>query len=141
MKNFLNAALDLLPTAETFERIGRRTLDDLPELFARHVKDVPIVVQDFADEEVLGDMEIDDPYDLLGLYHGIPVGHRETIGVPSGDMDLIFLYRRPILAYARDEGLSLEDTVRHVLIHEIGHHFGLSDDDMEQIEREAEDEK
>jgi predicted Zn-dependent protease with MMP-like domain len=81
-------------------------------------------------------MEIDDAFGLLGLYHGVSLDQRRTHDVPQ-DVDRIFLYRRPILDYWCESGESLEHVVRHVLIHEIGHHFGFSDDDMHAIEESA----
>jgi predicted Zn-dependent protease with MMP-like domain len=79
-------------------------------------------------------MAIESPFDLLGLYHGVPVGHGSEFGPPRQDVDMIFLYRRALLDYWCDTGEPLADIVRNTLIHEIGHHFGYSDDDMEEIE-------
>jgi predicted Zn-dependent protease with MMP-like domain len=121
------------PSADDIERIGRQVLDELPELFRRHVRDVVIAVQDFADEAVLKDLEIESPYDLLGLYHGVPVGHDSSLA-QRDDVDMIFLYRRPLLEYWCETGDPLAAIVHNTLIHEIGHHFGFSDDDMEEIE-------
>jgi predicted Zn-dependent protease with MMP-like domain len=125
------------PSADLIEAIGRRVLDELPPLFRDLVKDVPIRVQDFADEDTLREMEIESPFDLLGLYHGIPVGQRDGFHHPPEQVDMIFLYRRALLDYWCENEITLEHLVRHVLIHEIGHHFGLSDDDMERIEEEG----
>jgi len=122
------------PTADEIERIGRAVLAELPEPFRGHVQGVVIRVQDFADDQTLADMDIEDPFDLLGLYHGVPVGHASEFAPPRQDVDMIFLYRRPLLDYWCDSGLPLADIVRNTLIHEIGHHFGYSDDDMERIE-------
>jgi predicted Zn-dependent protease with MMP-like domain len=122
------------PTAGDIERIGRAVLAELPEPFRGHVRDVVIRVQDFPDDQTLADLGLEDPFDLLGLYHGVPVGHGSEFAPPRQDVDMIFLYRRPLLDYWCDTGLPLADIVRNTLIHEIGHHFGYSDDDMEQIE-------
>jgi predicted Zn-dependent protease with MMP-like domain len=122
------------PTADQIERIGHEVLTELPELFRRHVAGVVIRVQDFPDEQTLKDLEIESPFDLLGLYHGVPVGRGSEFAPPRTDVDMIFLYRRPLLDYWCETEASLEDIVRNTLIHEIGHHFGFSDEDMEGIE-------
>ena len=92
-----------------------------------------IRVEDFPDDETLEDMECETPFDLLGLYRGVDLSRKSVLDTPE-DLDLVFLYRRPILDYWCEVGEDLTHVVRHVLIHEIGHHFGLSDDDMERIE-------
>jgi predicted Zn-dependent protease with MMP-like domain len=122
------------PSADVIERIGRAVLAELPEPFRGHVEGVVIRVQDFADEATLEEMAIESPYDLLGLYHGIPVGHDSALGALRHDVDMIFLYRRALLDYWCETGEPLADIVRNTLIHEIGHHFGYSDDDMDAIE-------
>jgi predicted Zn-dependent protease with MMP-like domain len=122
------------PSAGDIEQIGRLVLDELPEMFRRHVRDVVIVVEDFPDDTTLRDLNLESPFDLLGLYHGVPVGHGSTLAPPRGDVDRIFLYRRPLLEYWCETGEPLAALVRNTLIHEIGHHFGFSDDDMEEIE-------
>ncbi|MFW5834188.1 MAG: metallopeptidase family protein [Pseudomonadota bacterium] len=124
------------PTADDLVRIGEAVLRDLPPPFKDLVGTVPIRVQDFADDATLDDLGIEDPFDLLGLYHGVPIGEQGTGFVPE-TVDMIFLYRRPLLDFWISEELTLEAVVRHVLIHEIGHHFGLSDADMERIEAEV----
>ena len=122
------------PTAAEIERIGRELLAELPALFRAHVQDVVIKVADFPDEETEREMELESPYDLLGLYRGVPVGYGSELGPPRQDVDMIFLYRAPLLQYWCETGEPLEDIVRNTLIHEIGHHFGYSDEDMERIE-------
>ena len=122
------------PTAADIERIGRRVLAELPDLFRAQVRSVVIKVEDFPDEETEREMELESPYDLLGLYRGVPVGHASELGPPRQDVDMIFLYRAPLLNYWCETGEPLEDIVRNTLIHEIGHHFGYSDDDMDAIE-------
>lgn len=124
------------PTADDIERIGRATLDLIPDDLRRHIRDVPIIVQDFAEDEVLDELGIESPYDLLGLYHGTSLDQKLARQV-AHDLDRIFLYRGAILFYWVETGERLGEVVRHVLIHEIGHHFGLSDDDMEAIEAGA----
>jgi predicted Zn-dependent protease with MMP-like domain len=93
-----------------------------------------IKVEDFPDEETEREMELESPYDLLGLYRGVPVGHGSGLGPPRQDVDMIFLYRAPLLNYWCETGEPLDDIVRNTLIHEIGHHFGYSDEDMDAIE-------
>lgn len=121
------------PSADEIERIGREVLDELPEPFRGHVGGVVIRVQDFPDEETLRDLEMESPFDLLGLYQGVPVGRDSTLGPPRAEVDMIFLYRRPILDHWCETGVALEDVVRDTLLHEIGHHFGFSEEDLEAV--------
>lgn len=121
------------PSPEELEAIARRTMQALPAPFAEHLRHVVLLVEDFADDETLDAMAIDDPFDLTGIYEGIPIGEKSV--EHSGTMpDRIRLFRRPIL----DEWAGGEDTlerlVAHVLVHEVGHHFGLSDEDMHRLE-------
>jgi predicted Zn-dependent protease with MMP-like domain len=94
---------------------------------------VIIRVDEFPDEDTEREMDLESPFDLLGLYRGVAIGHKTTSAI-ANDVDMIFLYRRPLLDYWCETGEDLMLLVRHVLIHEIGHHFGLSDEDMERIE-------
>ena len=119
--------------------IAAEALATIPEEFRRHVGNVRIQIDDFPSDEVEKQMELDTPFDLLGLYQGVSMMERGA-GHIANDIDRIFLYRRPILDYWCESGEDLPHIVRHVLIHEIGHHFGLSDDDMEAIEAKAEEE-
>ena len=122
------------PSLDDLERIGKDVLETLPSSFTRHLGGVVIKVEDFPDEVTLAAMEMESPYDLLGLYHGVPVGHDRGFDAPPEQPDMIFLYRRPLLAYWCDHDFSLSAIIENTLIHEIGHHFGLSDDDMDRIE-------
>jgi predicted Zn-dependent protease with MMP-like domain len=97
---------------------------------------VVIRVEDFPDDETAEAMELESPFDLLGLYRGVALP-RQSVSALRAGIDMIFLYRRPILDYWCETGDDLYDIVRHVLIHEIGHHFGFSDDDMARIEGDA----
>jgi len=121
------------PDIAHFEAVAAATLDGLPQLYRDWLTDVIIRIEEFASDEVLADMGIDHSYGLLGLYQGRPVGEK-SFDI-SGDLpDMIFLYRQPILALWCEGEDTLEHIIAHVLIHEIGHHFGLSDADMERIE-------
>ena len=124
------------PSLEHIEAIADRAFATIPDELRRHVKGVVIRVEDFCDEETEREMELETPFDLLGLYRGVSLDRKSVSATPS-DVDMIFLYRRPILDYWCDSGEDLEHIVRHVLIHEIGHHFGFSDEDMEAIEAGA----
>lgn len=124
------------PSAADIEALARASLQRLPEPFAAHLKEVVLTVEDLADEATLSDMGIDDPFELTGLYHGLPVGDKSV--EHSGTLpDRIFLYRRAILDEWAAEGESLEHLVHHILVHEVGHHFGLSDEAMHALEDEA----
>jgi predicted Zn-dependent protease with MMP-like domain len=121
------------PTAEEIEAIARRTLDALPQPFAQSLPDIVLLVEDFADERTLRDMGIEDPFELSGLYEGVPLTERSVD--QSGTLpETIRLFRRPILDEWADSEDTLEHLVAHVLIHEVGHHFGLSDEDMHALE-------
>ena len=124
------------PSLSDIEKIADRAMGTIPNELRRHVEGVVIRVEDFCDEETEREMELESPFDLLGLYRGISLDQKSTISTPH-DVDMIFLYRRPLLDYWCESGEDFEHVVRHVLIHEIGHHFGFSDADMESIEEGA----
>jgi predicted Zn-dependent protease with MMP-like domain len=125
------------PSVDEIEAIARAALDRLPEPFARSLGDVVLLVEDYADDATLDTMGIDDPFELTGLYEGIPLTERSV--EQSGTLpERIFLYRRPILDEWASGEDSLEHLVAHVLIHEVGHHFGLSDDDIHALEESVE---
>lgn len=126
------------PDADTIEAIARATIARLPGQFAVHLDDIVFAVEEYADDETLADLGLEHPLDLSGLYHGRPLGEKSSMD--SGTMpDRIVLYRRAILEEWIETGVRLDDLVAHVTIHEIGHHFGLSDDDMHALEDSAED--
>ncbi|MEA1014035.1 metallopeptidase family protein [Sphingosinicella sp. LY1275] len=111
----------------------------MPELFRRHLEGVVLRVEDFAEEDVLRELGIEEPFDLTGLYTGRPVGEQSSM--LSGELPaMIHLYRRPLLDEWAETGVSLEDLITHVIVHEAGHHFGFSDADMHAIEDAAGDE-
>jgi len=124
------------PSIDDFERMAHKAFAGLPEKFRALCGDVPFVVQEFPDEDVIDDMNLESDFDILGLFQGDDLAAREGHG-GRPEPTMIFLYRRPILDYWAENGGTLGDIVRHVIIHEIGHHFGLSDDDMEEIEGRA----
>ena len=121
------------PSADEIEAIARSALGALPEPFASHLSDVVLLGEDFADDETLEAMGIEEPFDLTGIYEGIPLTERSVD--QSGTLpDRIRLFRRPILDEWASGEDSLEHLVAHVLVHEVGHHFGLSDEDMHALE-------
>lgn len=123
----------LAPDAQRIEAIARATIAKLPPEFARHLGDVVPKIEEFADDDILAEMGIESPFELTGLYTGLPVGSKSVDH--SGTLpDMIHLYRRAILDEWVETGVTLEALVAHVVIHEIGHHFGLSDDDMHALE-------
>lgn len=123
------------PTLAEIELIAAQELARIPDELRRHVGNVAIRVEDFCDEETEREMGLESPFDLLGLYRGTALPRKSVFDVRT-QPDMIFLYRRPLLDYWCEHGLDLAAVVRHVLIHEIGHHFGFSDEDMERIERD-----
>ena len=124
------------PTVADLEAVAREAYAGVPIELRRFVRNVIVRVQDFPDDETMEDLECESPFDLLGLYRGVDLSQKSVLDTPE-DVDMIFLYRRPILDYWCEAGEDLTHVVRHIMIHEIGHHFGLSDDDMERIEAEA----
>ena len=121
------------PSADEIEAIARAALAALPAPFADSLGDVVLLVEEFADDETLSAMDIDDPFELSGIYEGVPLTERSVD--QSGTLpERIRLFRRPILDEWAGGDDTLEHLIAHVLIHEVGHHFGLSDDDMHALE-------
>lgn len=121
------------PSADEIEAVARATIARLPEAFRRHLVDVVLLVEDWADDETLAELGVEHPLDLTGVYVGRPVGEKSSLD--SGAMpDRIHLYRRAILDEWCETGVRFDALVAHVTIHEIGHHFGLSDADMHAFE-------
>lgn len=124
------------PSLADFEGLAQEAWNKLPAEFRSLAGDVVIRVEDFAADDVLDDMDIDDPFDLTGLYQGVSLDKQSVSDAPR-EPDMVFLFRRPILDEWASGDEELGHLVAHVLIHEIGHHFGFSDEDMEGIEAEA----
>lgn len=122
------------PSAGEMETLARAALARIPEPFAAYLADVVLVIEEFADEATLRDMGMEDPFELTGLYSGRPVGEKDGFMSELPQPDTIHLYRRPLLDEWVDTGVSLEALITHVVVHEVGHHFGLSDDDMHALE-------
>ncbi len=124
------------PSAEEIAAIARDAMAHLPEPFASHLRDVVLQIDEYADDALLAQLEVEHPLDLTGVYEGIPIGQRSV--EMSGTMpDRIRLFRQAILVEWAEEGEPFEHLVRHILIHEVGHHFGLSDADMHALEEQA----
>lgn len=124
------------PSIADFEALAQAAVERLPDLFRNHLRSVLLRIEDFPDADVIAEMELESEWDLLGLYQGRHVGMKGD--EPSGALpDMIFLYRRPLLEEWCDGEDSLEALVTHVLVHEVGHHFGLSDEAMDRIAASA----
>jgi predicted Zn-dependent protease with MMP-like domain len=127
----------LAPSLDDFAALADRAYAALPDEFRKLVGDVVFQVADFADEDVLEELGLEDAFELTGLYQGVSLAQRSLFD-PSPAAAMVFLYRRPILDEWAERGdLSLGELIGHVLVHEIGHHFGLSDDDIERVEDSA----
>ena len=126
----------LAPTLADLEALAAEAWDRLPGEFRHLCGDVVIRVEEFALDEVLDTLGIDSPFDLMGLYQGVDLARKSVMDTPQGP-DMVVLYRRALLDYWAENEETLGDLVTHVLIHEIGHHFGLSDEDMERVEADA----
>ncbi len=124
------------PSLAEFEAIADAAYRRLPGRFRALTGELLVRVEDFPTDEVLDSLGIESPFDLLGLYSGVDLARKSVMDIASLP-DMVFLYRRPILDYWAEHEETLGHIVTHVLVHEIGHHFGLSDADMEHIESEA----
>ena len=124
------------PSLGDIEALAERALGTIPAELKRHLGNIVIRVDEFPDEEVEEEMELESPFDILGLYRGVALPHK-SVASTRADADLVFLYRRPILDYWCETGEDLYRIVRNVLIHEFGHHFGFSDEDMDRLEADG----
>ena len=134
----MNRRFGTPPSLDEMEALARAALARLPEPFSSHLADIVLRVEDFADDdETLAELGIEDVFALSGVYEGLPLGQKES-GAVAAMPDRIRLFRQPILdEWIEREDETLEHLVAHVLIHEVGHHFGLSDDDMKALEEGA----
>jgi predicted Zn-dependent protease with MMP-like domain len=127
------------PSLAEFEALAQAAFAGLPEEFRRLCEGVTVAVDDFPEDSVLDELGLEGPFDLLGLFQGVGLaqgGGAATLATGQSP-NRVWLYRRPLLDYWAEHEETLGDLVTHVLVHEIGHHFGLSDSDMERIEAEA----
>ncbi len=126
-----------MPSADDIDAIARRTLSRLPSPFAETLRDIVLMVEPIATPEATRRLGLDHPMQLSGLYEGVSLNHQSV--EQSGTLpERITLFTRPILAEWRSTAVSLDQLVAHIVIHEVGHHFGFSDDDMHALETEAE---
>ncbi len=125
------------PTLEDFEALAEAAFAALPARFRNLSGNLIIRIEDFPDDEVIEAMELESPFDLLGLFTGIGLAEGPAVAESGTQPNIIWLYRRPILDYWAEHEETLAAVVTHVLVHEVGHHFGLSDADMAKIESEA----
>jgi predicted Zn-dependent protease with MMP-like domain len=128
----------LSPSLEEIELLAMEIYANLPDTFRKLTGEIVIQVAEFPPEEIMDDLALETPFDLLGLFEGRGIAERWNPDTGVGP-NRITLYRRAILDYWSENEETLGDIVAHVLIHEIGHHFGLSDDDMVRIESNADD--
>lgn len=126
-----------IPSPSDIEVIARRTLDRLPSPFAESLEDVVLLIEEVAGESTARRLGLRHPMQLSGLYEGVPL-NRQSIQQSGMLPERITLYRRPIIAEWQSTRVSLEQLVSHIVIHEVGHHFGFSDDDMHALEDEDE---
>ena len=125
------------PSLGDFAALAEAAFAALPDDFRALAGAVTFAIADFPDDEVLADLKAQTPFDLLGLFEGIGLAHADAVPASGAMANRVWLYRRPILDYWAEHEETLEAIVTHVLVHEIGHHFGLSDADMEALEAKA----
>ncbi len=122
------------PSLDEFEQLARQAFKALPKSFRELAGEVTFSVDEFPEDDVVDELGLESPFDLLGLFQGIGMAHASATPSTGALPNRIWIFRRPILDYWVEQDETLEAIVSHVLIHEIGHHFGLSDDDMDAIE-------
>ncbi len=126
---------DAPPSLADLDDLAREAFETIPDELRAYAREVIIRVVEFPDDDTVREMGLDSPFELSGLYSGVPIGEKSVSAPPAG-VDMILLYRRPLLDEWCETGEDLTRLIRHVLIHEIGHHFGFSDADMARIEAE-----
>lgn len=126
----------MAPSLADFEELAAEAWDRMPSHFREACGGVAIRVEDWPTDDVLDDLDIESPYDLMGLYTGVSLD-RKSVGDVAAAPDMVLLYRRPILDYWAEHEEALGSIISHVLIHEIGHHLGFSDAEMDEIEQAA----
>jgi predicted Zn-dependent protease with MMP-like domain len=136
-KPSVNLAALTAPDIAAFEALADEAFQGLPASFRQMCAGVIIKVDDFPDDETLEEMEAETPFDLLGLFRGVGLAQASATLQTGQHPNMVWLYRRPILDYWAEHDETLGHIITHVLVHEIGHHFGLSDADMEELERQA----
>jgi predicted Zn-dependent protease with MMP-like domain len=136
-KPSVNLATLKAPDLAAFEAMADEAFQRLPAAFRQMCEGVIVRIDDFPDDETLEEMQAETPFDLLGLFRGIGLAQAAASLQTGQQPNMVWLYRRPILDYWAEHDETLGHIITHVLVHEIGHHFGLSDADMEEIERAA----
>lgn len=121
------------PTIADVQALAEQAILSIPEIFRDQARNIAVQVVDFPDEDTEREMELASPFDLLGLYVGTALTD-QSVTHPNAEPDLVYLYRRPLLDYWCETGEDLAAVVTHVLIHEIGHHFGYSDEEMDELQ-------
>jgi acetylglutamate kinase len=124
------------PSRDDIVEMAEAAFSAIPQVLRDLVRGTAIMVEEVPDDETLEDLGIESPWELTGLYRGIPLTEKSVLDVPQ-EPDTILLFREPILLEWIETGEDLFRLVRNVLIHEIGHHFGLSDDDIARLEGEG----
>lgn len=132
----MSVSIGTAPSAADFEALAWSAFARIPEPFAHHLDGITVHIEEFADDETLESLGIDDPWELTGLYQGRPM-ENESVWAAGELPSRITLFRQPLLAEWCETGVSLEALVTHVVIHEVGHHFGLSDAQMHALEGQA----
>lgn len=124
----------IAPTLADINRLAHQTIDDLPMEFRTHAQAIALRVEDFATQDILSDLGIESPFELTGLYDGIPLTEK-SFAEQATKPDMIWLYRRPILDEWIERDIPLAKLVRHVVVHELAHHFGWTDEDIATIDK------
>lgn len=127
------------PTLDDIDDLAHEIFTRLPDRFRKRCGQILFRIEDLPDDDVSAELELESPFDILGLFQGVDITQQGADEDNAGEPNVIFLYRRAILDEWADSEIALGDILAHVIIHEIGHHFGLSDEDMERIEAEVAD--